>query len=497
MKKSRVAASKKARSPSRRGSSATSSRLPFEPLTAVSSTDGRYRSVAEPLAAYFSEYALIKKRLAVECEYLIALSKEPNVGMRKLSRKEIRILQNLPGISVEETRIVKAIEKDGYQDIPATRHDVKAIEYFIKLKFADTSLSDISEWVHFALTSEDVNSVAHAFALRSAVESVVLPALHDIEKQLESLAMRYAATPMLSRTHGQPATPTTFGKEMRVFVSRLQKQVDAMKVGTVLVKWGGAAANYNAHVVAAPDVDWIEFARTFIDSLNIESTEKKHFMKLALNEATTQIEPHDTYAELFDYLRRINTILIDLSQDIWRYVSDGWIVQKAQSGEVGSSTMPHKVNPIDFENAEGNLGIANALFEHFSRKLPISRLQRDLSDSTVERVFGVAFAHSLIAYRSLARGFGKIAINKSGMLEDLRSHPEVLAEAIQTALRRERVEIPYEQLKELTRGRKVALADFAKFIDSLDIDKAVKARLKKLRPETYIGLAAKIARKRS
>ena len=460
--------------------------MPLEALTAVSSVDGRYRGASEALALYFSEYALMHKRLVVECEYLVALSKAPKTGVRRFSDNEIRVLRKLPDISLEDARAIKDIEKE-------TNHDVKAVEYFIKQKLEKTSLKDVSEWVHFALTSEDVNSVAHGFALRSALEAVVLPALQEIERVLAAQAKAHAKTLMLARTHGQSASPTTFGKEMRVFVERLRRQVEMLKTGSILVKWGGATGNYNAHVAASSEVDWLRFAKKFIDGLNTGTSGKKYLIKIALNEVTTQIEPHDTYAELFDTLRRINTILLDFSQDMWRYISDGWVVQKPKSGETGSSTMPHKVNPIDFENAEGNLGAGNALFEHFSRKLPVSRLQRDLSDSTVERVFGTAFAHSLIAYKSLARGMGKVGVNKKAMLDALRAHPEVLAEAIQTALRREGVAVPYEKLKELTRGRQVTLADFAKFINGLEISDKTKKRLKALRPETYIGIADKIA----
>lgn len=469
--------------------------MPFDLLTAISSIDGRYHDVVPELADYFSEFALMKKRITVECKYLIKLSETKGVGIRKFAEEEKEILRTMSKISIEEARIIKQIEKEGlpaqagYNGIPATNHDMKAIEYFIKRKLADTSLADIVEWTHFALTSEDVNSVAHAFTLRSSLEFVILPVLRDLHIRLNALAEEYAATPMLARTHGQPASPTTFGKEMKVFASRLSRQIEQLEKTVVLVKWGGATGNYNAHVVAAPSVDWISFAQDFIQSLN-----DGHGIPVALNEVTTQIEPHDTYAELFDNLRRANTILIDLSQDMWRYISDGWLGQKAKEGEVGSSAMPHKVNPIDFENAEGNFGIANALFEHFSRKLPISRLQRDLSDSTVERTFGTAFAHSLVGYKALLRGLGKINVNEAVMLAELQKHPEVIAEAIQTVLRREGVEVPYEKLKSLTRGREVSLDDFAKFIDSLDVDVKIKKRLKELRPENYLGLATEIAK---
>jgi adenylosuccinate lyase len=294
---------------------------------------------------------------------------------------------------------------------------------------------------------------------------------------------------MLSRTHGQAASPTTFGKEMRVFESRLKRQMQQLSTRTVLVKFGGATGNWNAHMVAAPQIDWLSFALKFVKRLD-----GGRKIPLELNEVTTQIEPHDTYVELFDNVRRANSILIDLSQDIWRYISDGWILQKPKAGEVGSSAMPHKVNPIDFENAEGNLGIANALFEQFARKLPVSRLQRDLSDSTVLRTFGTAFAHAVIGYTSLIKGFGKIRINARAMLEALTENPEVLAEAIQTVLRKEGIDAGYERLKELTRGKKVTLEDFAAFIDGLAVNADVKKRLKALTPDSYIGLAADIAK---
>ncbi len=469
--------------------------MPLEALTAITSVDGRYRDTSAPLAEYFSEYALIRARVRIECEYLIALSKERKLGVRKLTFPEETMLRRIAQISVEDARLVKKIEREGHNGIPATNHDVKAVEYFLKENLKNSSLKDAIEWIHFALTSEDVNSVAHALTLRDFLEQAFLGGpLGETEASLSALAEKHATTPMLARTHGQSASPTTFGKEMAVFLERLRRQVDALKQSHILVKWGGATGNYNAHTVAAPEVDWIAFARKFVDGLNTEGKGQKHFVRLGLNEVTTQIEPHDTYAELFDGMRRINTILIDLSQDMWRYISDGWVVQKPKEGEVGSSAMPHKVNPIDFENAEGNLGVANALFEHFSRKLPISRLQRDLSDSTVERVFGSAFAHSHIAYRSLVKGFTKTSVNAKAMLEALREHPEVIAEAIQTALRREGVAVPYEKLKALTRGRNVTLDDFAAFIDSLDISEKTKKRLKAIRPENYIGIAPKIAR---
>ncbi len=465
--------------------------MSLDPLIAVSSVDGRYRSTSEALAPHFSEFALIQKRIIVECEYLIALSEEQGVGMRALTKDEKEKLRTLPNIDLADAQLVKKIEREGHEGIPATNHDVKAVEYFIKLKLKGTSLEDVLEWVHFALTSEDVNSVAHALSLRSGLEEVVLRALEDVEAEFAKLAENHADTPMLARTHGQAATPTTFGKEMNVFRKRLDRQMGQLKKAEILVKWGGPSANYNAQMVSIPEVDWLAFANRFIESLNAEP----HFIKLSLNEVTTQIEPHDTYAELFDTMRRTNTILLDAAQDMWRYISDGWVTQKPKEGEVGSSAMPHKVNPIDFENAEGNLGVANAIFTHLSQKLPISRLQRDLSDSTVERTFGTAFAHSLIAYKSLVRGFGKIAVNEGALIEALRMHPEVIAEAIQTILRREGVAMPYEQLKALTRGRTVTLEDFSRFIDGLEIGAEVKKRLKSITPENYTGIAKALAQR--
>lgn len=463
--------------------------MQFDPLKAVSSVDGRYNSTTSELSECFSEFALIRARILVECEYLIALSATKEVGVRKLSQEEKAILHELSRITLEDAEVIKKIEREGYDGIPATNHDVKAVEYFIKKKLAGTSLEDISEWVHFGLTSEDVNSVAYGILLRSALQGVIGAAVRDVQVALDTLANAQSATPMLSRTHGQSATPTTFGKEIRVFEARLSRQMKQLGESVILVKFGGATGSWNAHSVAVPDIDWQDFSKAFIESLNAGAK-----VRIEHNPVTTQIEPHDTYAELFDIMRRTNTILIDFSQDMWRYISDGWISQKPKSGEVGSSAMPHKVNPIDFENAEGNFGIANALFEHFSRKLPISRLQRDLTDSTVERTFGTAFAHCLLGYRALLRGLGKIKVNKEAMAETLAEHPEVLAEAIQTVLRREGVEVPYEKLKALTRGRTVTLEDFAEFIDGLEIEKKVKKTLQALRPETYLGFAEAIAR---
>lgn len=466
--------------------------MPLDPLTAVSSIDGRYRDAAKGLAEYFSEFALIRARVKVECEYLIALSETKGAGIRKLTEAEKKTVRAIAEISEEDARIVKRIEREGYVDIPATNHDVKAIEYFLKNKLAGTTLADVAEWIHFATTSEDTDNIAYALLLRGAILSLLEKELDPIRDILDQYAKTYADSPMLARTHGQSASPTTFGKEMRVFYARLARQLDLLAKRPILVKLGGATGNWSAHSVALSDVDWPAFSKAFVESFNAKDVP----IRLELNEFTTQIEPHDTYAEMFDNMKRINVVLIDFAQDMWRYISDGWLGQKAKAGEVGSSTMPHKVNPIDFENAEGNLGVANSLFEHFSRKLPISRLQRDLSDSTVKRTFGTAFAHSLIGYKALLRGLAKVSVNTEAMKEALEAHPEVIAEAIQTIMRAEGMEVPYEKLKALTRGRQVSLGDFSEFIDSLDVSADVKKRLKAIKPENYIGLAKEIAQKR-
>src|ERR1700759_1458775 len=462
--------------------------MPLEPLTAVSAVDGRYHNGSAALSDYFSEFALIRARVRVECEYLMALS-QAGIGMRALSQQEKKALRSFSDISLDDAGMVRKLEREGHGNVPATNHDGKAVEYLLKQKMQGISLEDVSEWTHFALTSEDVNSTAYGLILSSFVQKSLLPSLEEIRGTLEKTSREHASAAMLSRTHGQAASPTTFGKEMRVFEARLARQMQRLSARTVLVKFGGATGNWNAHMAAMPQLDWLSFAQKFVKGLN-----GGRKIPLELNEATTQIEPHDTYAELFDNARRVNTILIDLSQDIWRYISDGWILQKPKAGEIGSSTMPHKVNPIDFENAEGNFGIANALFEHFSRKLPVSRLQRDLSDSTVLRAIGTAFAHAAIGYASLVKGFGKISVNAQAMREALAENPEVLAEAIQTVLRKEGIDAGYERLMELTRGKKITLADFAGFIVPLAGNADVKERLTALTPGSYVGLAPRIAK---
>ena len=415
---------------------------------------------------------------------MIALSLSTKTGLKKFSSTEIKKIRSLYEPTAKDFKRIKEIEK-------ITNHDVKAVEYFIKEKLKNTSLKDSLEWIHFGLTSYDINTPARGMMLSDALSEVIIPAINSIIDNLELISKKYKNLPMLARTHGQSASPTTFGKEMKVFAVRLQKQSNILKNMRMSIKFSGATGNWNAHVIAYPKIDWVKFTENFIDDLN-----KRRKIKLELNVPTTQIDPHDREAEIFDCMRRINTILIDYNQDMWRYISDGWMGQTPKAGEVGSSTMPHKINPIDFENSEGNLGIANSLFEFFARKLPISRLQRDLSDSTVERVFGTAFGHSYLAYGSLLKGLKKISVNKEKILEDLRNHPEVIAEALQTILRREAVEFPYEKLKALTQGREVSKEDFNNFIDSLKVNDKVKKELLKITPENYTGLASKLASKK-
>lgn len=419
-------------------------------------------------------------RLMVEGEYLIALS-ELKIGLRKFSEAEKKKVRDLCDLSDADAEIISDIEWKGYKNIKATDHDVKAVEYFMKDKLSKTSLKDVLEWIHFGLTSEDTNNISYALMLSDGVE-VLIKKLEEVKKEIEKLAKANATLPMLARTHGQSASPTTFGKEFKVFASRIERQISQLKNHKILAKLNGATGNYNAHYVAFPKTDWIAFSKKFIKGLNLEA-----------NLFTTQIEPHDSYIEAFDMVRRANTILLDFNQDMWRYISDEWIVQKPVEGAVGSSTMPHKVNPIKFENSEGNLGLANSMFEFFARKLPISRLQRDLSDSTVQRNFGTAFSHSLIAYEYLLKGLGRVSVNEHKVKEALNSHVEVIAEAIQTILRREGVEMPYEKLKALTRGKKVTQADFVNFINDLKVSEVVKKELLKITPLNYTGLASKLA----
>ena len=448
-------------------------------LTALSPLDGRYAAQVAPLRSLLSEAAFMQRRVEVEVEWLIALS---DLGMLELppfpasARERLRALVRDFGLA--QAARIKAIEAK-------TNHDVKAVEYFLKESVeGDPVLERAAEFIHFACTSEDINNCSHALMLRAARDQVLLPALAQLVETLREFAHRHADVPMLSRTHGQPASPTTVGKEFANVVARLERACESVRGVRLLAKLNGAVGNFNAHRIACPEVDWETHSRAVIESLG-----------LTCNPYTIQIEPHDYMAELFDALARANTILIDLDRDLWGYISLGFFRQKLKAGEVGSSTMPHKVNPIDFENSEGNLGLANALLRHLAEKLPISRWQRDLTDSTVLRNVGVALGHCLLGYRSCLRGLAKLELDQERLAADLAANPEVLAEAIQTVMRRYGVPNPYEQLKELTRGRSIDRAELARFVAALPIPEAARERLAALTPAGYIGLAAELARR--
>jgi adenylosuccinate lyase len=454
--------------------------MPLSSLTAISPVDGRYADKCDALRPIFSEYGLIRQRIKVEALWLKALAQEPGiVEMRDVPRDALAVLDQIAiNVSEADAAEVKATEKK-------TNHDVKAVEYFVKARLdSSPEWKAHREFVHFACTSEDINNLSYALMMSEAREKVLLPKLDVILKRLRDFAHTHAATPMMSRTHGQPATPTTLGKEVANFVHRLQRQRDRLATVVIAGKINGAVGNFNAHVVAYPNVDWEKLAAQFIASLG-----------LTTNPYTTQIEPHDWTAEYCDALAAADTVLIDLCRDFWGYVSLGYFKQRVVAGEVGSSTMPHKVNPIDFENAEGNLGMANALLRFFADKLPISRWQRDLTDSTVLRNLGVAVSHAYIAWRSLERGLDRIDIDSARMLDDLNSNWELLAEPIQTVMRRYGVENAYEQLKELTRGRRVDGPALRAFIEGLQLPVDAKQQLLALTPATYIGLATQLAKK--
>ncbi|WP_066096393.1 adenylosuccinate lyase [Xanthomonas massiliensis] len=453
--------------------------MPDSALLALSPLDGRYAAKVDVLRPIFSEYGLIHARVRVEIAWLLALADEP--GIPELAPFSAGAAARLRGLaddfSVEDAARVKAIER-------TTNHDVKAVEYFIKERLRDDAeLAPALEFVHFACTSEDINNLSYGLMLARARAEVLLPTLDGIAQALREMAHVQAAQPMLSRTHGQTASPTTLGKEIANVVARLDRQIRQVAAVELTAKINGAVGNYNAHVIAYPDVDWPAFARRFVESLG-----------LVFNPYTTQIEPHDNVAEIGDAVRRANTVLIDLARDVWGYVSLGYFRQKLKEGEVGSSTMPHKVNPIDFENAEGNFGIANALFGHFSAKLPISRWQRDLTDSTVLRALGTAFGHTQVALDSLAKGLGKLTVNPERLDADLDAAWEVLAEAVQTVMRRHGLPNPYEQLKALTRGHGISAEAMQAFIAGLALPEADKQRLLALTPGHYTGLAERLAR---
>jgi len=446
--------------------------MPLSPLTAISPIDGRYRSKIEELTPYFSEYGLMKYRVRVEVEYFIALSEIPLPQLRKVNEDEAQKLRLIYQAFTEaDAHAIKEYEK-------VTNHDVKAVEYFLKDKMIALGFEKHIEFIHFGLTSQDINNTAIPLSLKEAITEVYGPELDKIISGITNLAHQWANIPMLARTHGQPASPTRLGKELLVFSERLLKQVAQLSEVPFSAKFGGATGNYNAHHVAYPQINWIEFGDRFVNET----------LGLERSRYTTQIEHYDNLAALFDNLKRINTILIDLSRDMWAYISMDYFKQQVKAGEVGSSAMPHKVNPIDFENAEGNLGIANAIFEHLSAKLPISRLQRDLTDSTVLRNIGVPIAHTLISLKSIEKGLGKLVLNETKISADLNDNWAVAAEAIQTILRREGYPKPYEKLKELTRGAQINENIIKQFIETLDVNESVKVELRKISPFTYTGI---------
>ncbi|MES2365420.1 MAG: adenylosuccinate lyase [Pseudomonadota bacterium] len=455
--------------------------MSFSSLTALSPLDGRYAAKVEALRAHFSEFGLIRNRVTVEIEWLKALAAESAFcEVPVFSPATIAVLDAVAvNFTEADAERVKEIER-------TTNHDVKAVEYFLRERFASNpEVMQVSEFIHFACTSEDINNLSHALMLKAARETVLLPALDKVTARLTALAHEHAELPMLSRTHGQPASPTTLGKEMANVAYRLRRQAEQINSVPMLGKINGAVGNYNAHLSAYPDFDWEGFAQRFVQGLG-----------LSFNPYTIQIEPHDYMAELFDAVSRANTVLIDLNRDIWGYISVGYFKQKVKAGEIGSSTMPHKVNPIDFENAEGNLGLANALLRHLAEKLPVSRWQRDLTDSTVLRNMGVALGYALLGYDSCLRGLNKLEANPQRLAEDLDHNWEVLAEPIQTVMRRYNVPNAYEQLKELTRGKSGINRDsLHQFIQTLAIPEADKARLLAMTPASYIGKAAELARR--
>ncbi|MGB1211218.1 MAG: adenylosuccinate lyase [Lacinutrix venerupis] len=442
-------------------------------LNAISPIDGRYRSKVEALGKYFSEKALIKYRVLVEVEYFIALCEQPLPQLKSIDTSVFEDLRKIyKEFNAEDAQAIKDIES-------ITNHDVKAVEYFIKKEFDKLGLEQYKEFIHFGLTSQDINNTAIPLSIKEAMNDVYVPQYFEVLKRLEALSKEWATIPMLARTHGQPASPTRLGKEIEVFVVRLKEQFNLLNDIPSAAKFGGATGNFNAHKVAYPTIDWKAFGSHFVQE------------KLGLQHSfpTTQIEHYDHMAALFDCLKRINTIIIDLDRDIWTYVSMDYFKQKIKAGEVGSSAMPHKVNPIDFENSEGNLGIANAIFEHLSAKLPISRLQRDLTDSTVLRNVGVPFGHTLIGFLSTLKGLNKLLLNESKFAEDLENNWAVVAEAIQTILRREAYPNPYEALKGLTRTNEaITEASISNFIDTLEVSDAIKTELKAISPSNYTGI---------
>jgi adenylosuccinate lyase len=442
-------------------------------LSAISPIDGRYRRQVEDLAAYFSEFGLIKYRVRIEVEYFIQLCELPLPQLSDFPKNLYTELRNIYlNFSEENALEIKEIEK-------TTNHDVKAVEYFIKKRFENFGIEKYSEFIHFGLTSQDINNTSIPLSLKEAHDTVFFPNLMAVVEQIQELAEVWKSIPMLAKTHGQPASPTRLGKEMKVFVERLVNQIGLLAAIPYSAKFGGATGNFNAHFVSYPETNWVDFGNKFVNET----------LGLSRSQTTTQIEHYDNLGAYCDNIKRINTILLDFSRDVWQYVSMNYFKQKIKAGEIGSSAMPHKVNPIDFENAEGNLGIANALFEHFSAKLPISRLQRDLTDSTVLRNLGVPLAHTLIALKSLIKGIGKLELNQAAIDADLEENWAVVAEAIQTVLRREGFPKPYEALKDLTRkNEKITERAIKEFIETLDISEKTKYELKQITPFTFTGV---------
>lgn len=445
-------------------------------IHSLSPLDGRYEQKTAELADFFSEQALIYFRVVVEMEWFLFLSSQQSIAeMRAISPEEEQLLRNIVhNFTPADAQRVKDIEK-------TTNHDVKAVEYFLKEKIQNTSLESLGEWIHFGCTSEDINNLSYALMLRDAHEKCMLPALKELSHMLTQNCQQWKSVPMVARTHGQPASPTTMGKAWLNFSARLKRQIRFLEQQEYLGKINGATGNFNAHISAYPDADWLAISQQFVESLG-----------LTWQPVSDQIEPHDCIAELSHTAQRINTILIHFSRDVWGYISLGFFTQKLRAGEIGSSTMPHKVNPIDFENAEGNLGMANAVFQFFAEKLPLTRWQRDLTDSTVLRNLGVAFGHTLLALKSLKKGIGKLEINEAKLQQDLDQNREVLAEAVQTVMRKYGVENPYEKLKELTRGKRITREEYEAFVASLEIPDQAKEYLSALTPSTYIGLAEEI-----
>lgn len=442
-------------------------------LTAISPVDGRYRNQLKELAPYFSEFGLIHYRVRIEIEYFIALCQLPLPQLKDISHTCFPELRSIYlNFSQQDALNIKNLEK-------TTNHDVKAVEYFIKEKFTALGLDPYKEFIHFGLTSQDINNTAIPLSLKEATQQIIIPAYQSLSERLNGLATEWATVPMLARTHGQPASPTRLGKELRVFAERLQAQLHLLNQVPYSAKFGGATGNFNAHFVAYPATDWNAFGKSFVEET----------LGLSRSSFTTQIEHYDNLAAFFDGLKRLNTILIDFARDIWQYISMGYFKQKIKAGEIGSSAMPHKVNPIDFENAEGNLGYANAIYEFLAAKLPISRLQRDLTDSTVLRNIGVPLAHSVLALKSLEKGIGKLELNLRALELDLEDNWAVVAEGIQTVLRREGYPQPYEALKELTRtNEKITAASISQFIDGLGVNDAIKTELRAITPASYTGI---------